>query len=82
MLERTLFSAIFTFCSVTKENGMEEHIYPKDINGKTYYYLQSTYRKKINADDSGKGPGTGKSRVCTNSEYLGSAKKIKKMLKA
>ncbi len=64
---------------------MKERIYPKNINGKIYYYLQYTYRKKINDNDNdnacGKGSGTGKSQACTHSEYLGSADKIRKILK-
>ena len=31
---------------------MSEKIYPKIINGKTYYYLQSTYREKIDTNDN------------------------------
>ena len=59
---------------------MSEKIYPKTINGKTYYYLQTTYREKINANDTGKGKGSGKSRVKTKNIYLGSALSIKKNL--
>ena len=44
---------------------MSEKIYPKIINGKTYYYLQSTYREKINPNDKGKNRGSGKSKVKT-----------------
>jgi len=59
---------------------MSEKIYPKIINGKTYYYLQSTYREKINSNDKGKNRGSGKSRVKTKNIYLGSASAIKKKL--
>ena len=59
---------------------MSEKIYPKKINGKTYYYLQTTYREKINAGDTGKSKGSGKSKVKTKSIYLGSALEIKKKL--
>lgn len=59
---------------------MSEKIYPKTINGTTYYYLQSTYREKINSDDIGKSKGSGKSIVKTRSTYLGSASAIKKKL--
>jgi len=59
---------------------MNEKIYPKIINGTTYYYLQYTYREKINPNDSGKTKGSGKSKVKTKSIYLGSATAIKKKL--
>ena len=59
---------------------MSEKIYPKTINGKTYYYLQSTYREKINSNDTGKSKGSGKSKVKTKNIYLGSASSIKKKL--
>jgi hypothetical protein len=59
---------------------MSDKIYGKKINGKTYYYLQSTYREKINTNDKGKSRGTGKSRVKTKNIYLGSASSIKKKL--
>lgn len=61
---------------------MTEKIYPKTINGKTYYYLQSTYREKINPNDTGKSRGSGKSKVKTKNIYLGSASSIKKKLSA
>ena len=59
---------------------MSEKIYPKMINGKTYYYLQSTYREKINSKDTGKSKGSGKSKVRTKNIYLGSAPSIMKKL--
>ncbi len=59
---------------------MNEKIYPKKINGKTYYYLQYTYREKINPKDTGKGKGSGKSKVKTKSIYLGTASQIKEKL--
>ena len=59
---------------------MAEHIYPKVINGKTYYYLQKTYREKIKSKDSGKTRGSGKSRVRTRSVYLGTARSIMERL--
>ena len=59
---------------------MSEKIYPKIINGQTYYYLQSTYREKINPADKGKNRGSGKSKVKTKNIYLGSASAIKKKL--
>ena len=59
---------------------MSEKIYPKIINGKTYYYLQSIYREKINPNDKGKNRGSGKSKVKTKNIYLGSASAIKKKL--
>jgi len=59
---------------------MNEKIYPKKINGTVYYYLQSTYREKIDSEDKGKSKGSGKSRVKTKSFYLGKASEIKKKL--
>ena len=59
---------------------MSERIYPKTIQGKIYYYLQTTYREKLNADDTGKAKGSGKSKVKTKSIYLGTASSIKKKL--
>ena len=59
---------------------MEAKIYPKKIDGKTYYYYQYTRREKINSKDEGKGPGSGKSRVKTFSEYLGTAESIHKKI--
>jgi len=55
---------------------MNEHIYPKEINGTTYYYLQSSWREKVKDSDSGKTKGSGKSQVKTKSTYLGTAKSI------
>lgn len=62
---------------------MEERIYPKTIRGKVYYYLQYTYRQKMNSGDKsrGKGPWSGKSQVRTHSEYLGTAAQIRRRLK-
>ena len=57
-------------------------IYEKIINGKSYYYLQRTYRVKINEEDKGKTKGSGKSKVKTESIYLGSAEEIHKKLMA
>ena len=59
---------------------MSGKIYPKKINGKTYYYLQTTYREKINPDDVGKTRGSGKSKVKTKTIYLGTAETIKRKL--
>ena len=59
---------------------MAEHIYPKLINGKTYYYLQKTYREKIKSFDSGKIKGSGKSRVRTIAIYMGTAQSIMERL--
>lgn len=59
---------------------MNEKIYPKKINGKVYYYLQTTYREKINPKDTGKSKGSGKSKVKTKSIYLGTAESIMKKL--
>ncbi|MCP3932473.1 MAG: IS1634 family transposase [Bacteroidetes bacterium] len=60
---------------------MKERIYTKVIKGKPYYYLQSSYRIKIDPDnDGGNTKGSGKSKVLTNTTYLGTAASIKKKL--
>ena len=51
-------------------------IYPKKIKKNVYYYYQHTYRVKIDASQSGKKKGSGKSKVRTNSIYLGTAESI------
>ena len=49
----------------------------KRTKGKnTYYLYQESYREKINEKHSGKNRGSGKSRVCSRTEYLGSAEQI------
>jgi len=62
---------------------MEEHLYPKTIKGRTYYYLQQTYRQKVDPTDAerGKGPGSGKSKVVTRTVYLGTAQSILERIK-
>ena len=59
---------------------MEEKIYPKTINGKVYYYLQRTYREKIDTNTIGTTKGSGKSKVKTKSTYLGTASSIREKL--
>ena len=59
---------------------MSERIYPKTINGNVYYYLQKSYRTKVDSKDDGKTKGTGKSRVASHSIYLGTAESIKTRL--
>ena len=60
---------------------MAEHIYPKTIRGNTYYYYQRTWREKIDPSNSGKTRGSGKSRVRTESHYLGTARVILEKVK-
>jgi len=49
----------------------------KRTKGKnTYYLYQESYREKINQKHEGKKPGSGKSRVCSRTQYLGSAEHI------
>lgn len=55
---------------------MPGSIVKKVINNKTYHYYQETWREKVNDSDSGKVRGSGKSRVRTRSEYLGTAEQI------
>jgi transposase len=59
---------------------MSEKIYSKTINGKQYYYLQKSMRIKIDVHNCGKEKGSGKSKVVTKTEYLGTAETIKKKL--
>lgn len=59
---------------------MSEHIYKKCIKGKIYYYLQRTWREKVDQSNNGKHKGTGCSRVRTESKYLGSEENIIKRL--
>ena len=59
---------------------MSERIYPKIINGNVYYYLQKSHRIKIDLKDDGKTKGTGKSRVVSQTTYLGTAENIKNRL--
>jgi transposase len=42
----------------------------------TYYVYHETYRQKISSTTSGKTRGSGKSKVCSRTIYLGTAKKI------
>lgn len=60
---------------------MAGRIYPKQIHGNTYYYYQYTWREKMDSSIQGKTRGSGKSRVRTYSEYLGTAESIYKQLK-
>ena len=55
---------------------MSENIFKKIINGKPYYYFQESWREKIERNSEGKTRGSGKSKVCTRSVYLGSARDI------
>lgn len=43
---------------------------------KTYYIYQESYREKINQNHLDKNPGSGKSKVCSRTQYLGSAQHI------
>lgn len=55
---------------------MTGRIYPKTIHGTVYYYYQTTRREKIDPAAAGKTRGSGKSRVRTQSVYLGTADSI------
>lgn len=49
----------------------------KRTNGKnTYYLYQESYREKISQKHAGKKPGSGKSKVCSRTQYLGSAEHV------
>ena len=45
-----------------------------------HYYLQKSYRTKVDPKDSGKIKGTGKSKVASQTIYLGTAESIKNRL--
>ena len=45
-------------------------------NGQTYYSYVRTYREKLNPENKGKTRGSGKSKVVTESHYLGTAEDI------
>ena len=49
---------------------MAWHIYPKEISGHKYYYAQRSWREKVSPTECGK---RGKSRVRTETLYLGTA---------
>ncbi|MCD4695268.1 MAG: IS1634 family transposase [Bacteroidales bacterium] len=51
-------------------------IYPKKIKNQTYYYYQYSYRVKIDSSSVGNRKGSGKSKVCTKSFFLGTASSI------
>ena len=58
------------------------NIYPKMINGCKYYYAQRSVRVKIDSKaGGGKAKGSGKSRVRTETIYLGTAEAIVKKIK-
>ena len=60
---------------------MPWNIYPKQIHGHTYYYAQRSWREKGAASAPAKAKGAGKSRVRTETVYLGSAETIITRLK-
>jgi len=59
-----------------QETSRRGRIVPDKKNGQIYYSYVRTYRVKINPEDSGKTRGSGKSRVETESVYLGTADAI------
>jgi len=56
-------------------------IAPKKIRGKIYYYFQHSRRVKVNPKSTGKCRGSGKSKVVTETIYLGTAEQILKKCK-
>ncbi len=60
---------------------MAMHIYPREIRGKVYYYAQRSRREKIDPARKGKTKGSGKSRVRSDTVYLGSAESIVERLR-
>ena len=55
---------------------MAGHIQKKKIHGDDYYYYQESYREKLDPTRQGKTKGSGKSRVCSRSIYVGTAEEI------
>jgi transposase len=55
---------------------MAGYISGKKQGNKTYYYYRTGYRVKIDLEHSGSKRGSGKSKVCANSVYLGTAEDI------
>jgi len=55
---------------------MAMHIYPKNIRGHTYYYAHRSWREKIEPGAQGKKRGSGKSRMRSETLYLGTAEQI------
>jgi len=55
---------------------MAMRIYSREIRGKSYYYAQRSWREKIDPGHQGKTKGSGKSRVRSDTVYLGSAESI------
>lgn len=63
-------------CYIARGRNVTERLYPKRINGRLYYYLQRSWREKLDPDQHGSTKGSGKSRVKTESIYLGTAESI------
>ncbi|NUM37408.1 MAG: IS1634 family transposase [Candidatus Brocadiae bacterium] len=59
-----------------KPQPMNGRIVSAKRNGKTYYSYMRTYRVKIDSNQQGKTRGSGKSKVVTESYYLGTAEMI------
>ncbi len=65
----------------TKEKSASGRIVAMKRNKKTYYSYIRTYRVKINPENnSGKARGSGKSKVMTESIYLGTAEDVREKL--
>lgn len=60
---------------------MAWNVYPKEINGHSYYYAQRSWREKTATKKDGKSKGEAKSKVRTETVYLGSAEAIVNRLK-
>ena len=58
---------------------MAWNVYPKQINGHTYYYAQRSFREKVSVNKDGNRP---KSKVRSETLYLGTAEAIVHKLKA
>lgn len=58
-------------------NAMSGRIFTRPIGKRDYVYFQHSYRVKINPKDKGATRNTGKSKVTTETIYLGSVEEVK-----
>lgn len=65
-----------------QEMSRRGRIVPDKKNGQTYYSYVRTYRVKVNPESTGKTRGSGKSKVVTESHYLGTAEAILEKLQS
>ena len=59
---------------------MKKYLCIKNIKGQPYYYVQYTWREKLDPKDKGSHRGSGKSRVKSKSKYVGTVEDVIKKL--